>query len=315
MGSSNKSKLTDRKLENYEAKTFFTKSEIKHLYERYESLGGSEIRPVNTDKLIEIPELKNNPFRFRICQVFGTKLKPEDAARIIGTYQKGPNVKAQLQIVYDGTLPAAESHKMKVDITKAAVDDSRLFEQQIDVKVDEVKGGSDVEIHYKNLTAVNGNTLVSAGADSLVNIIQGKVKGEVVVISSHKKVLGGKENENDGDEFDEERSDYWITFDNFVSMMNTFSPRASIQVKAYYAFQLYDYDGDKFINTDDIVKTLEDSIGRHRMSYEKMHQVATGVLAEADLDGNKKLSRTEFNRIIKRMPDFTSKFQFSIQRD
>jgi len=77
-------------------------------------------------------------------------------------------------------------------------------------------------------------------------------------------------------------------------------------------FLLYDFDGDRFLNVDDIVKVIETTVGRGRMSRQRMLKVAAHVMEEADLDGNLKLSRTEFNRVIKRVPDFMSKFQFSI---
>lgn len=320
MGNKNTSKLNDQRLENFEAHTFFTKSEIVHLYSRFESMGGSEMKPVNTDAIVQIPELKNNPFRFRICQVFGTKLDPSKAAQIIGSYQHGPPVRMQFQITFDKSQSDKQKDDTIASIKQAARRDHGQYYDTVEVsmvetKMQEKKYPYDVTIHYKDLTTSEGNALVERGADSLANKIADTTNADVLIICEPTKARADLEGDDPDNDFDDEKSDYWLTFDNFVTMMNTFSPRASIQVKAYYAFQLYDYDGDKFINTDDIVKTLEASIGRHRMSYEKMHQVATGVLEEADLDGNKKLSRTEFNRIIKRMPDFMSKFQFSIQRE
>lgn len=319
MGNKNTSKLNAQKLDNYEAHTFFTKSEIIHLYARFESMGGNEMKPVNTDAIVQIPELKNNPFRFRICQVFGTKLDPAKAAQIIGSYQHGPPVRMQFQVIFDDSPDEKEKKGYIADIKKAATNDQGQYYDKVELSMVETKKQEkfpyDITILFKELSTAQGNALVQRGADSLAKKIEEITDSDVLIICEPTKARGDAEGNDPDNDFDDEKSDYWLTFDNFVTMMNTFSPRASIQVKAYYAFQLYDYDGDKFINTDDIVKTLEASIGRHRMSYEKMHQVATGVLEEADLDGNKKLSRTEFNRIIKRMPDFMSKFQFSIQRD
>jgi len=106
-----------------------------------------------------------------------------------------------------------------------------------------------------------------------------------------------------------------MSFNQFMVMMNTMSHRAPIELKAYWAFKIYDFDHDNFINQDDLLSILKCTIGEEVMSGEQMNEVASQVMDEADLDGNKKLSRTEFIRIIHRLPDFATKFQFSIHLD
>lgn len=54
------------------------------------------------------------------------------------------------------------------------------------------------------------------------------------------------------DKYYVEIEEWYFNFPNFVTMMNAFSPRSTAPVKAYYAFLLYDYNGDKFIDTEDI---------------------------------------------------------------
>lgn len=202
------SKIPDHELAQFAASTFFTKKEINKVYQRFEEMGGSLSEPLDMRDVCKIQELRNNPFRYRMCEIFG-----------------------------------------HVSVTRE--------------KTERVQVGR-----------------------------EGEAKEE----SSTREV-----------------KDVFMTFNNFLQMLNAFSSRASLQVKSYYAFKMYDFDNDRFINTEDIVGTLQLIVGENRMTTEKMHQVAAAVLAEGDLDGTNRLSQTEFIRIIKRIPDFITKFQFSLE--
>jgi calcium and integrin-binding protein 1 len=96
-----------------------------------------------------------------------------------------------------------------------------------------------------------------------------------------------------------------MEFSGFVEMMSAFSPRASADVKAYWAFKLYDFNGDGFLDREDIYKVVTTMAGE-TLSEEQLALIARRVLDEADLDGNNKLSRTEFMRAMDRVPDFAS---------
>ena len=61
-----------------------------------------------------------------------------------------------------------------------------------------------------------------------------------------------------------------------------------------------------FIDRSDIVNILRAIVGEKKLSIEEMRKVAQRVLDEADLDGNNKLSKTEFLRTINLLPDFAS---------
>eukprot|EP00808_Paulinella_micropora_P010749 g2319.t1 len=213
-----KDELSPEDLAKYSLNSFFTPSEIRRIYSRFVYLGGTATTSVPARRILEMPELRVNPFRFRIVEIFG-KRKGEDEDEIVEAKHK--------------------------------------------------QSGHDAKAPERPLN--NDGALSS----------------------------------------DWEDMEFYLA--NFVAMLNAFSPRASLQVKAFYAFELYDFDGDHFLNTDDIVAVIETTVGKNRMSRQRMLQVAAQVLEEADLDGNLKLSRTEFNRIIKRIPDFVTKFQFTLQ--
>lgn len=89
--------FSKEELESYEACTCLLSGEVEVLYDRFRKLGGRRDgarkgdmvgQPDNVEggrvdgrqgikvkleKLIEEPELKNNPFRLRLCQVFSTE--------------------------------------------------------------------------------------------------------------------------------------------------------------------------------------------------------------------------------------------------
>jgi calcium and integrin-binding protein 1 len=213
------SKIPDVELEQFASSTFFTKSEISKLYNKFEALGGSLSAPLDMEEMCKLAELRNNPFRYRMCEIFGHV-----------------------------TFKTIEV--MVADKEQKAVDPDH----------------------------------------------EGDEPGERRMVKETREV-----------------KNVVMTFNNFLQMLNAFSPRASLQVKTYYAFKLYDFDGDRFINTEDIVRALELMVGEKKMSQEKMHQVAAAVLVEGDLDGTNRLSQTEFIRIIKRIPDFATKFQFTVE--
>ncbi|KAK3776067.1 hypothetical protein RRG08_046734 [Elysia crispata] len=73
--------FTDSQLEAYQDCTFFTRQDILRVFERFRELApdlvpydmtsdeGSQIK-IPLETLEEMPELKENPFRRRICEVF-----------------------------------------------------------------------------------------------------------------------------------------------------------------------------------------------------------------------------------------------------
>ena len=67
-------------LEQYQECTFFTKKEITGLYKRFSALRPDKISPKRANvttrlsfaEVQNMPELKENPFRERMCEVFST---------------------------------------------------------------------------------------------------------------------------------------------------------------------------------------------------------------------------------------------------
>jgi len=76
MGSS-QSIFSEQELEDYQELTYFTKKEILHVYKRFRELDEPTVAVQKNarlprDTVLKLPELQENPFRDRICEVFSS---------------------------------------------------------------------------------------------------------------------------------------------------------------------------------------------------------------------------------------------------
>ena len=76
MGAS-ESAFTVRELQDYKELTYFTEKEILHVYKRFFLLDPKRIAAdknvrIKKELVMDLPELKINPFRDRICEVFSS---------------------------------------------------------------------------------------------------------------------------------------------------------------------------------------------------------------------------------------------------
>ena len=90
-------------------------------------------------------------------------------------------------------------------------------------------------------------------------------------------------------------------------------------MKADWAFKVFDYDEDNQLGKNDIRKVLDaitgEMVGREkdvRLEKEEVDSVVKNVLKEADLNGNKFISLTEFKQIVTRSPEFADRFRIKL---
>lgn len=102
-----------------------------------------------------------------------------------------------------------------------------------------------------------------------------------------------------------------LTFDDFLDMFSVFSEAAPREVKAFYAFKIYDFDQDNFLGHYDLTRTVN-CITRNELSSEEVEFICSKVLEEADLDDDGKLSYSEFEHVISRASDFLATFHIRI---
>ncbi|XP_026474848.1 calcium and integrin-binding family member 2 [Ctenocephalides felis] len=104
-----------------------------------------------------------------------------------------------------------------------------------------------------------------------------------------------------------------LSFEDFLDLLSVFSGQAPRDIKVFYAFKIYDFDGDDLIGPSDLRAALRlltrDS---QELSQDELAQIAGKVVEEADVDGDGKLSYMEFEHVITRAPDFLNTFHIRI---
>ena len=72
-----------------------------------------------------------------------------------------------------------------------------------------------------------------------------------------------------------------------------------------------DFDGDGFIGATDIENAVK-LLTQNELNHEEIESVWEKVLAEGDIDDDKRLSANEFSHVITKSPDFMATFHFGI---
>ncbi|XP_005141568.1 calcium and integrin-binding family member 3 isoform X2 [Lathamus discolor] len=102
-----------------------------------------------------------------------------------------------------------------------------------------------------------------------------------------------------------------MTLDDFLDMFSVLSEMAPRDLKAYYAFKIYDFNNDDYICKSDLEKTVN-KLTRNELTPEEVSLVCEKVIYEADVDNDGKLSLEDFQHMIIRAPDFLSTFHIRI---
>ncbi|XP_068699001.1 calcium and integrin-binding family member 2-like [Montipora capricornis] len=102
-----------------------------------------------------------------------------------------------------------------------------------------------------------------------------------------------------------------LTFDDFLNMMSVLSESAPRELKAKYAFKIFDFDGDEYIGKEDLRLTVG-AITANELTDDEIEFVTDKLLEEADLDESGLLSFAEFENVIARSPEFMNNFHIHI---
>ncbi|CAM4734910.1 unnamed protein product [Leuciscus chuanchicus] len=102
-----------------------------------------------------------------------------------------------------------------------------------------------------------------------------------------------------------------LSFNDFVDMFSVLSEMAPRELKAIYAFKIYDFNVDNYICKEDLEQTLN-RLTKEELTPEEVILVCEKAIEEADLDGDSKLSFADFENMISRAPDFLSTFHIRI---
>jgi len=105
-----------------------------------------------------------------------------------------------------------------------------------------------------------------------------------------------------------------VSFEDFMDMMNALCDKSPFELKAHYAFKVFDFDGDDFIGPEDIEAIIKRTAcnGKFSLDKEELAHLTKAILDEADLDKDDKLGESEFEHMLKKSPDFLDSFQVRI---
>ncbi|XP_077174488.1 calcium and integrin-binding family member 2 isoform X2 [Paroedura picta] len=102
-----------------------------------------------------------------------------------------------------------------------------------------------------------------------------------------------------------------LSFNDFVDMFSVLSETAPRELKAIYAFKVYDFNTDNFICKSDLEQTLN-KLTKEELTEEEVTLVCEKVIDEADMDADGKLGFPDFENMISKAPDFLSTFHIRI---
>ncbi|CAH1153731.1 unnamed protein product [Phaedon cochleariae] len=104
-----------------------------------------------------------------------------------------------------------------------------------------------------------------------------------------------------------------LSFEDFLDLLSVFSEQAPRDIKVFYAFRIYDFDGDQHIGQEDLDQAVL-LLTKHtqELTPEDRQQIVEKVIEEGDVDGDGKLSYMEFEHVILRAPEFLSTFHIRI---
>jgi calcium and integrin-binding protein 1 len=102
-----------------------------------------------------------------------------------------------------------------------------------------------------------------------------------------------------------------VGFEEFLDFLSVFSEEATRDVKTFYAFKIYDWDDDGYLNVADVTKTIQVLVGKE-LSKQEIKIAVRKIFDEADLDGDLQLSFVEFDHVVSRASDFENTFRIQI---
>ncbi|XP_051880859.1 calcium and integrin-binding family member 4-like [Pristis pectinata] len=94
-----------------------------------------------------------------------------------------------------------------------------------------------------------------------------------------------------------------FSFEDFLEMFSAFSANASLAVKIDYAFQIFDLNGNNYIDQEDIRNVIL-RLTNGLMDEPNIVDLTQNILDEGDLNNDDMLSFVEFESMIGRSPDF-----------
>ncbi|XP_029008854.1 calcium and integrin-binding protein 1-like [Betta splendens] len=160
----NTSQLSKENVSEYQELTFLTKQEILLAYKRFSELyedRRSSLDPrtsrIPLQKMTELPELRSNPFKHRICRVFSTSevkdgsLSFEDFLDLLSAFSDSATLEIKSHYAFcifdddnDGTLNRKDLEKLINHLTSES-EDTKLTRNEMEQLINNILEESDID--------------------------------------------------------------------------------------------------------------------------------------------------------------------------
>ncbi|XP_070932507.1 calcium and integrin-binding family member 4 isoform X6 [Macaca nemestrina] len=100
-----------------------------------------------------------------------------------------------------------------------------------------------------------------------------------------------------------------FSFEDVLGMASVFSEQACPSLKIEYAFRIYDFNENGFIDEEDLQRIILRLLNSDDMSEDLLMDLTNHVLSESDLDNDNMLSFSEFEHAMAKSPDFMNSFR------
>ncbi|KAL9642334.1 hypothetical protein ABK040_007332 [Willaertia magna] len=112
--------------------------------------------------------------------------------------------------------------------------------------------------------------------------------------------------------FDED-GDGSINFREFICGLSVFCEKGTIDEKLKFSFRIYDFDKDGCISKEELYKLLEASLVENSLGIpqEQLTSLVDATFAEADTDGDGKISFEEYRVLVTKHPTMINNMTIS----
>nr|XP_022911949.1 calcium and integrin-binding protein 1-like [Onthophagus taurus] len=107
------------------------------------------------------------------------------------------------------------------------------------------------------------------------------------------------------------KQDGCFSFEDLLDFFSVMSDKCPVQVKARWAYKLFDFNNQKEINPDDIrvlIKRLTSSNSDQKLSDDDVENILQVIMSKMDVEDNNSIGCHEFEHVLKNLSHFESAF-------
>ncbi|XP_069681880.1 calcium and integrin-binding protein 1-like [Periplaneta americana] len=106
--------------------------------------------------------------------------------------------------------------------------------------------------------------------------------------------------------------EFYFSFEQLLDMCSALSPQCPENVKAKWAFRVFDFNNDGYIGEEDMMAIIDRLIQKKQLDTNEKKKIIENILKDVNLGKTGDISPREFVHAVTKMPDFTFSFQFKV---